>query len=57
MAMTFTSPQKDSVLVATGVTIGAGPGGKGEIYQVDLKSGSWQPLVKDLPGINFMIPV
>ena len=57
MAMTFTSPQRDSVIVATGVTIGAGVNAKGEIYQVDLNGGHWQPLVKDLPGINFMMPV
>ena len=57
MAMAFTSPQRVSVIVATGVTIGAGVDGKGEIYQVDLKTGHWQALVKDLPGINFIIPV
>jgi photosystem II stability/assembly factor-like uncharacterized protein len=57
MAITFTSPQRDSVIVATGVTIGAGVNGKGEIYHVDLNGGHWQSLVADLPGINFMMPV
>ena len=57
MAMTFTSPQRDSVIVATGVTIGAGVNAKGEIYEVDLNTGLWKALVTDLPGINFMMPV
>jgi hypothetical protein len=57
MAMTFTSPQRNSVIAATGVTIGAGVNAKGEIYEVDLNTGHWQLLVKDLPGINFMMPV
>jgi hypothetical protein len=57
MAITFTSPQRDSVIVATGVTIGAGVNAKGEIYEVDLNTGRWKALVTDLPGIKFMMPV
>ena len=55
MALMFTSPSKDSVLVGTGVTIGVDVKGIGELYNVDLTRGEWQRLAGDLPGINFIM--
>jgi photosystem II stability/assembly factor-like uncharacterized protein len=57
MALTFTSPSKDSVVVGTGVTIGADVQGNGEMYKVDLNSGQWKQVAKNLPGINFILEV
>ena len=55
MALMFTSPSKDSVLVGTGVTIGVDVKGVGELYNVDLTRGEWRRLAGDLPGINFIM--
>lgn len=55
MAVLFTSPAKDSLIVGTGVTIGANVKGNGELYNCDLNSGEWKQVAKDLPGINFIM--
>lgn len=48
---------KDSVVVGTGVTIGVDVKGSGELYNVDLNTGEWKQLAKNLPGINFIMEV
>jgi photosystem II stability/assembly factor-like uncharacterized protein len=48
---------KESVVVGTGVTIGADVKGEGEVYNVDLNTGAWSQLARNLPGINFIMEV
>jgi hypothetical protein len=55
MALIPASAAKDSVVVGTGVTIGVDAKGSGDLYNVNLNTGEWQPLAKDLPGINFIM--
>lgn len=55
MALSFTSPERDSLILGTGVTIGGATKGNGELYQVDLNSGQWKLLARGLPGINFIM--
>jgi photosystem II stability/assembly factor-like uncharacterized protein len=57
MALTFASSPENTVLVGTGVTIGAIAAGKGELYKVDLTTRSWTQLNNNLPGINFILEV
>lgn len=54
MALGFTSPERESLLLGTGVTIGGTTKGTGELYRVDLNAGKWERLAKGLPGINFI---
>jgi photosystem II stability/assembly factor-like uncharacterized protein len=55
MTLMFTSPSKDSVIVGTGVTIGADVKASGELYNVDLNGGEWKLAISNLPGINFIL--
>jgi hypothetical protein len=48
-------PSKDSVIVGTGVTIGADVKASGELYNVDLNGGEWKLAISNLPGINFIL--
>ncbi len=57
MALIPAPGSKESVVVGTGVTIGADVKGEGEVYNVDLNTGAWSQLAKNLPGINFIMEV
>jgi photosystem II stability/assembly factor-like uncharacterized protein len=55
MALIPAPAAQDSVVVGTGVTIGVDVKGSGDLYDVNLNTGAWKPLAKDLPGINFIM--
>jgi photosystem II stability/assembly factor-like uncharacterized protein len=57
MALIPAPAAKESVVVGTGVTIGVDAKGSGELYNVDLNTGEWNQLAKNLPGINFIMEV
>jgi hypothetical protein len=55
MALIPSPSVNDSVVVGTGVTIGVDLKGTGELYDVNLNTGDWRQLAKNLPGINFIM--
>lgn len=55
MDLIFTSYERDSVICATGVTLGGLAKGTGQLYRVNLDSGQWELLTGALPGVNLIL--